>query len=249
MSWPPDASNTAFSIIAWPSPCAIEPWVWPSTIMVIERPAAIVDRGIADERKRTGRRIDLHLGDVAAVGKGERRLGSWSWCRDLRRSRRAFSSPWRAPRDRTARCARSVPTTPKRPSRYSMSASAVSSTVAAIALPLASMRLDGLDHGVAHGHGRARADRGIARDLHGGIAVPVLDLLGLDAEPLCQHRVEHGGVALAGRLHVEAEQQLLAAGKRQRGAFERKAAGMLEHAGDADARDICRAWRLRAGAA
>ncbi len=116
-----------------------------------------------------------------------------------------------------------------------MSASAVSSTRGGDGLALGQQRLDGLDQRVAHGHGRARADRGIARDLHRGIAVLVRDQLRVDAQPLRQHRVEHGGVALAGRLHVEVQEQLLAAGKFQLGALERKAAGVLQHAGDADA--------------
>jgi hypothetical protein len=41
----------------------------------IERAAAIVDRGIAGDLDRAGRRIDLDLGDVHAVGEGLRRLG------------------------------------------------------------------------------------------------------------------------------------------------------------------------------
>ena len=44
---------------------------------------------------------------------------------------------------------------------------AVSSAVAAIVLPFASRASTRLDQGVAHGHCRARADRGIACDLHG----------------------------------------------------------------------------------
>ncbi len=60
------------------------------------------------------------------------------------------------------------------------------------------------------------------------------DQLGLDAEPLRQHRIEHGGVALAGRLHVEAQDEPLAARKVQRGRLEREAARVLEHAGNPD---------------
>src|SRR5262245_24495435 len=59
-------------------------------------------------------------------------------------------------------------------------------------------------------------------------------MLGRDAELLRQHRIEYGGVALARRLHVEAERQALAAREAQCGAFERKAAGVLQHAGDAE---------------
>src|SRR5499427_2824918 len=90
--------------------------------------------------------------------------------------------------------ARSVPTTLKRPSRYSISDSAASSTVAAIALPL-----------------------------H--------NLLGSYSEPLREQRDEHAGMALSGRLHVQPEDQPLAAGIGEGSAFEGHAAGMLKHAG------------------
>ena len=130
---------------------------------------------------------------------------------------------------------RSVPTTPNWPSLYSMSASAVSSTCAAIVLPLASSASMVLIMAWLDRHGRTRADRRIARDLHRRIAVPVLDLRQLDAEPFGHHRIEHGGVALPGRLDVEVEQQLVAARETDLRAFERKAAGVLQHAGDAEA--------------
>src|SRR5207253_9094821 len=60
------------------------------------------------------------------------------------------------------------------------------------------------------------------------------DQLRCDAEPLRQHRDEGGGVALAGRLHIEVEQEPLAAWKLELSAFEREAAGMLQHAGNAE---------------
>src|SRR5438445_435912 len=41
-------------------------------------------------------------------------------------------------------------------------------------LAFGEQRVDGFEHGVADGHRRTRADRGVARDLHGGIAVPML---------------------------------------------------------------------------
>ena len=62
----------------------------------------------------------------------------------------------------------------------------------------------------------------------------MLDPFGLDAEPLRQQGIERAGVALAGRLHVEAQHQSLAAGKAQRRPFEGSAAGMLQHAGNAE---------------
>ena len=66
----------------------------------------------------------------------------------------------------------------------------------------------------------------------------------VDAELVGQQAAEHGGVALPGRLHVEAEDQPVAAGKRQRGAFGRRGAGMFEHAGDADAAQLLAPRRL-----
>ena len=68
-----------------------------------------------------------------------------------------------------------------------------------------------------------------------GVAVAVFDRAGVDAEPAGEQVAEHGGVALPGRLHVEAEDQLVAAGKAERSLFHRRRAGMFQHAGDADA--------------
>src|SRR5713101_5253007 len=62
----------------------------------------------------------------------------------------------------------------------------------------------------------------------------MFDPFGLDAEPLRQQGIECAGVALAGRLHVEAQHQSLATGKTQRRPFEGSAAGMLQHAGNAE---------------
>ena len=67
----------------------------------------------------------------------------------------------------------------------------------------------------AGAHRRARADRGKAGQPHRGVAVPVLDRRRIDAEPLGEHAREHGGMALAGRLHVEPEHQLAVAGERR----------------------------------
>ncbi len=61
----------------------------------------------------------------------------------------------------------------------------------------------------------------------------MLDLLRADAKPLGEHRIEHGGVALAGRLYVEGEDEFLPARKAQRSRLEREPAGMLQHAGNA----------------
>src|SRR5439155_18747497 len=52
------------------------------------------------------------------------------------------------------------------------------------------------------------------------------------------------GVPLASRLHIERQHRGPITGKLQRGAFERHAAGMLEHAGDADAAILAMLGRL-----
>src|SRR5207244_3029484 len=88
------------------------------------------------------------------------------------------------------------------------------------------------------------ANRCVACDLQRRVALAMLDMLGLDAEPFGQERNEHGGVTLAGRLHVEPEHKLLATGKTQRSSLERHAAGMLQHAGKADAAIFAAPCRL-----
>ena len=132
----------------------------------VERVAAIVDRRVGDERR--ARRSRDRSRPRRCGSRWERSAASprSPWCRGLRGFRRASSSPWRARRDRTARCCGRC--RPRRSGRCGIRCRLppVSSTLAAIVLPLASMRLDGLDQGMAHGHRRARADRGVARDLH-----------------------------------------------------------------------------------
>src|SRR5277367_953211 len=54
------------------------------------------------------------------------------------------------------------------------------------------------------------------------------------AEPLADQPREHRGMALAGVLHIEPEPQGLIAGKFQERAFGGRAAGMFEHAADAE---------------
>jgi hypothetical protein len=49
----------------------------------------------------------------------------------------------------------------------------------------------------------------------------VLDLARIDAEMLAEQPPEHGGVALAGRLHVAAEDQFVFAGKSDRSRLRR----------------------------
>ena len=74
----------------------------------------------------------------------------------------------------------------------------------------------------------------------------VHDLRGRDAEPLGDDAREHRGVALSGRLHVERQHEGVAAREAQRRAFERRAAGMLEHAGDAEAAQLAALKRFLA---
>ena len=95
--------------------------------------------------------------------------------------------------------------------------------------------VDRIDDGVAHHHGGARGDRGEAIDLEPAVAVPVLHELGIDAEPLRHQPRKHRGMALAGRLHAEAEHQGAVARKAQGRAFGRRAAGMFEEAGNSEA--------------
>ena len=174
----------------------------------VERIAAVVHRRIGDEVERAGVGIDLHLGDVAAVGEGERRRRPCPWCRDFRRS------PWRAARYRTARsCGRCRPPRSCR-SRYWMSCSEASNSAEAIFLPFVQHHVGDVHDGVARAHGRARADRGAAGQAQRRIAVTVLDLGRVDAELVGQQPAEHGGMALPGRLHIQGEDQLVVAGKR-----------------------------------
>ena len=61
----------------------------------------------------------------------------------------------------------------------------------------------------------------------------VRNFLGRDTKPLADQPREYRGVALAGVLHIEPELQGLVAGKFQERAFDRRTAGMFEHAADA----------------
>src|SRR6185295_12509234 len=67
------------------------------------------------------------------------------------------------------------------------------------------------------------------------VAMTMLYFLWLDAELASKQARKNGGMALAGRLHVAAQDQLLAPGKRNRGLLHRQGAGVLQHEGHADA--------------
>ena len=120
--------------------------------------------------------IDLDLGDVTAVREGERRLG-------LLLGVEAFARfPSRVARSRTAKsCGRCRP---PRSCRCGIGCrcSDASSSGDATFLPLASITSAVVHDGVAGAHRRARADRGKAGQAQRGVAVPVLDLAGIDAE-------------------------------------------------------------------
>src|SRR6476661_5184875 len=66
-------------------------------------------------------------------------------------------------------------------------------------------------------------------------AVTMLYFFWLDAELAGEQARKNCGMALAGRLHVAAQDQLVAAGKRNRGLLHRQGAGVLQHEGHADA--------------
>ena len=103
-----------------------------------------------------------------------------------------------------------------------------------------------LDDRMADGHRRARADRGIAGKLVRGIAVGMRNLVRRNAELLGDDARKHRGVALAGILHIERQQQRAVAGKAQLGALDRRAAGMFEQAADAEAAIFAAPLRLAA---
>src|ERR1700687_4693943 len=60
------------------------------------------------------------------------------------------------------------------------------------------------------------------------------DFLERNGKLLRDHARKHRGMTLAGVLNVEAEQKLAVAERQHRG-FDRRAAGMFEHAGNAEA--------------
>ena len=82
---------------------------------VVEHVAAIVDRRIGDDRDVAGLRIDLDLGDVAAVGKGLRCIGRRLGVEVLG-DLAALLHLGGARRESNSEMRRSVPTTSKRPS-------------------------------------------------------------------------------------------------------------------------------------
>src|SRR5258708_37380533 len=95
-------------------------------------------------------------------------------------------------------------------------------------------QIEAVDDGTARRDRGARRDRWETGDVQVGIAVPMLDLVRRNAEALGREPREDGRMPLAGRLDAEGENHPLAAGKRNRGAFGRLRAGVLEKAGDAE---------------
>ncbi len=161
------------------------------------------------------------------------------WCRDFRQSP-------------CARCAvsnseilRSVPTTSKFPLRYWMSASDASSRAEAIFLPFASMTSAVCTIALpAHMAEREPTD---AKPVSPCAVSPwrcCIFAASMPSFPARQTR-KNGGVSLAGRLHVAAENDLFAAGKGDGSLFHRHRAGVLQHAGDPDAAQFFALRRIR----
>src|SRR5262245_12318084 len=90
----------------------------------------------------------------------------------------------------------------------------------------------------AGAHRRARTDRRKSRKSLRSVAVTMLDRFWLNAEPACKQAWENRRVALAGRLHVAAQDQLVAAGKRNRGLLHWQGAGVLQHKRHTDAAQL-----------
>src|SRR5262249_42041055 len=80
------------------------------------------------------------------------------------------------------------------------------------------------------------------------IAMAMRNLLRWNAESRPDQAREHGGVALAGALHIEPELQGAVAEEGEHRAFGRRAAGMFEHATDAEAAIFAALFRVAAAA-
>jgi CheY-like chemotaxis protein len=104
----------------------------------VEHVAAIVDRRVGHDLHVPRVGIDLDLGNMHAVGEGQRRIGADLGVESSAIWPRAFSSAARAASSVSA-MRRSVPTTPKFPSAYAMSVSDASSSSAAMRLPFSSI--------------------------------------------------------------------------------------------------------------
>src|SRR4029077_14182349 len=87
-------------------------------------------------------------------------------------------------------------------------------------------------------HRGARTDGGETGDSQCGVTVTVLNLGSVDAELVGEQTRKNGSVALPGRLHIAAKNELVAARKRNRGLLHRHCARMLQHAGDTDAAQL-----------
>ena len=207
---------------------------------VIEHDAGIVHRRIGDDLDHAGIRIDLDLGDVAAVREGlrrvDRRLGV----------ERVAGRPCARAATSNSETRRSVPTTSKCPLAIGDVGLGRFQHAGGDRLRLLQHQVDGAIERAADRHGGARADRRIALQVEIGVAVPMRDLRGRNAELRADQARIDRGVALAGVLHADAEHQLAVAGKQQRCALGRQPAGMFEEARDADAAQLLAPERLAA---
>src|SRR5262249_61979602 len=93
-------------------------------------------------------------------------------------------------------------------------------------------------------HRRARANRSKARKSLRRIAVAMLNFFRVDAEPAGEQTRKNGGMALAGRLHITAQDQLVVPGKRHRSLLHRQRAGMLQPEGHANTAQLLASRRF-----
>ncbi len=139
------------------------------------------------------------------------------WCRGFPGSRRAPPYPWRASRCRTVKSCGRCRAASIVPCRYWMSASDASNSAEAHFFPLASITSAVCTMALPAAHGRARANRGVAGQTQIAVSPCRCSIWRASMPSLFgQQPAEHGGVALPGRLHVAAEDQLVVAGKGHR---------------------------------
>ena len=207
---------------------------------VIEHDAGIVHRRIGDDRHDAGIRIDLDLGDVAAVREGLRRLGR------------------RLGVERVAVLLRMRRDLEQRDAPVGADDGEVSALVDHVRLGgfqharrdrlcLLQHQVDGAIERAADRHGRTRADRRVALQVHVRVAVPMHDLRRRDAELRGDQARVDRGVALAGVLHADAEHELA----RPRTAATRSRSAARPHARGntrCRCRAVCRAGMTRGGA-
>ena len=181
-----------------------------------------------------------------AVGKGQRRFGGGLVSRSSAIAPPSFSAAARAASSNSA-MRRSVPTTPKRRAVGDVGFRRPRASSCGDAPAFLDHHVDAFDERGAGGHRRARADRGVAGDLQRRIAVPV-------ASPCCA-AMPRRSAARRGKIEawpwpvdctLSPTVTVPSPGNASSAPSVRRAAGMLQHAGNADAAELCRALPLRA---